>query len=290
MRHHVLKLDALRGLASQPVVISHAAAMVYEPSVGMAVVGWCAHLSVIFFFALSGYAIIGGLREEASATGTINLPDYVIRRIARIYPPYIFTIAIVTTYYFVFPDPAYEAGSAAILRALTFLFMGGDSITVTPVWSLRIEVVLYAIAGLTSFALATRTIWKPACLAAATVLTVIMCWKLSFGFTGLLSFATGCLIYWAVGNKSFGNESRLWSAFVPLGAWSYTLYLIHMPIILTTMTAMKDSELAPALKVFVAVIAANVFAALAARLVERPKEFATSIRRLMPTKSVQSLR
>lgn len=44
--------------------------------------------AVLVFFALSGYLIIGQLFKEKSTRGTINIKDFYVRRMLRLYPVY----------------------------------------------------------------------------------------------------------------------------------------------------------------------------------------------------------
>lgn len=280
MRRHVLKLDALRGLAAQPVVLSHSAALVYPPSPAMTVVGWAAHLAVIFFFVLSGYAIIGGLREELRRNGAIDLRDFAIRRVARIYPPYLLTIALVALYFSLLDRSTtlHDTSAAAVIRSLAFAFFSTDAITLTPVWSLRIEVLLYAIAGFGFFAAGQKGYAKYLAFAIAATLSTLLCWRLSFGVTGLFAFALGGVLYTILRNYPAREEADIWRTVAPLGGWSYTLYLIHMPIVLLTIECLRPLLLGAAFLVFASIISANIAAALLSKLVERPKEIAGWLR------------
>jgi peptidoglycan/LPS O-acetylase OafA/YrhL len=81
---HIPSLDGIRGVAFLIVFVSH---------------GGLAHLvpggfGVSVFFFLSGYLITTLMRLEADRTGTVSLPNFFIRRIVRIFPPFYLLIAI----------------------------------------------------------------------------------------------------------------------------------------------------------------------------------------------------
>ncbi len=248
----------------------------------MSAIGWAAHFAVIFFFVLSGYAIIGGIIEEIKSTGSFDLKDYAIRRVARVYPPYLVTIVLVLIYFSIFESEGFDTSAAATLRSLPFAFTGRDAIVLTPVWSLRIEVVLYTVAGLTAFAIVSSGVVRQMCAALAVGLTFLMCWRLSFGYEALAYFISGGMLHAFSGAPRANTESQFWRILAPLGGWSYSLYLCHMPIILVSMSATSGFD--PALRVAIAVIVANVVSAMLARVIERPKEIAATLRLVLQSR------
>lgn len=294
MYSHVKKLDALRGLTAQPVATSHAASLLFAPSVGMEALGWAAHFSVLVFFVLSGYSISGGLIQEIRRSGKLDLRDYAIRRIARIYPPYLMTILLVAAF---FASPfsetdlinasRYDRSLSAVLGSLVFAFRGNDAIIFTPVWSLRIEVGLYILAGIFFYAHTLierrRVIW----FALGLLLAGLLCWKLSYGFTAIVAFCLGGSIYVIVDrHPPQKEEAMFWDFLAPIGGWSYTLYLIHMPVIVVAMEVLSGIVADRILLVAISVLASNFVAFILARLVERPREIADFLRRIlaMPSK------
>jgi peptidoglycan/LPS O-acetylase OafA/YrhL len=68
-------LDGIRGLAAIAVVLSHIAV----PSIG--------HFAVMVFFVISGYCITAS--AEASRRKSGGLREFMMKRIRRIYPPYL---------------------------------------------------------------------------------------------------------------------------------------------------------------------------------------------------------
>jgi peptidoglycan/LPS O-acetylase OafA/YrhL len=207
---HFHNLDAVRGIAAQVVVISHVF-MLLDPAGDLTnpVVSWPARLAVLIFFCLSGFAIATTVRREYIRSGEFNCVDYAIRRFARIYPPYLFSILAaavivvlrldgVTFSALKHVDMPFDVSMAAWLRAFTFTFSqpANDALPATNVaiWSLRLELVLYAIAACAALGIAgkirlTRIV--------SSVLTIILLLALIRGFalglTAAMLFAFGGL-------------------------------------------------------------------------------------------------
>ncbi len=78
-------LDGLRGAAVFPVVASH-----FYNLFGISN-GW---LEVDIFFALSGFLITLVLLDEWAVSGTISLPSFYLRRILRLVPALVATVAV----------------------------------------------------------------------------------------------------------------------------------------------------------------------------------------------------
>jgi peptidoglycan/LPS O-acetylase OafA/YrhL len=207
---HFHNLDAVRGIAAQVVVISHVF-MLLDPAGDLTnpVASWPARLAVLIFFCLSGFAIATTVRREYIRSGEFNCVDYAIRRFARIYPPYLFAILAaavivvlrldgVTFSALKHVDMPFDVSMAAWLRAFTFTFSqpANDALPATNVaiWSLRLELVLYAIAACAALGVAgkirlTRIV--------SSVLTIILLLALIRGFalglTAAMLFAFGGL-------------------------------------------------------------------------------------------------
>ena len=125
---HYKLLDGVRGLAAQPVLLSHSFALVFVGAQGSTplVLGWLARLAVIIFFVLSGFVISAGIAGEIRQTGKFNWIEYTIRRAARIYPPYLAAIIFVEllVLFVGVPNRELRADAWACLRALSFTFVG----------------------------------------------------------------------------------------------------------------------------------------------------------------------
>ncbi|WP_414054797.1 acyltransferase family protein [Macrococcus equi] len=97
------QLDVLRGLAALSVIISHTLAIFYLPGLLLEVsplyIFWASHEAVIFFFTLSGFVL---------ALSIINKKDsykhYIIKRLFRIYVPYLVCIVFTFSCYYLFAN------------------------------------------------------------------------------------------------------------------------------------------------------------------------------------------
>ncbi|MBB5051115.1 peptidoglycan/LPS O-acetylase OafA/YrhL [Afipia massiliensis] len=277
-------LDAVRGIAAQAVVIGHASSAVLGESPLNTVLGWASYTAVLVFFVLSGYVICGSVLREYRVTGSVDTVDFAIRRIARIMPPYLATLALVGLFFTMTEigremSARYDLSLLGFVRSVFFGFTSHDAVVLTPVWSLRLEVVLYGMIALAAAAFAAegnwRTVW---CFALGLIVTFGML-RLAFMPTAIITFALGGLMAWARPNRSAAllSAGPMTSALAALGAFSYTLYLIHMPVILCVSSGLAGQN--RVLIYFVAVLSSSAAAFLVARVVERPKTFADLIRR-----------
>lgn len=345
---HYKLLDGLRGLAAQPVLLSHSFALVFAGELASAsfVIGWLARLAVILFFVLSGFVISAGIAGEIRQTNQFNWIEYAIRRAARIYPPYLVAIAFVAMLmlFVGVKDRNLDTGMWAWLRALSFLFTSTDAVTITPVWSLRLEVNLYVFAALAALIFLAAGGFRIVLLVVASALFAAYCWRLSFGGLGAALFAAGALaaifldrlmkirpiwtsasialalalpIAWptliddfavsliyqgllgiplALGLVALAHvktAGQSWIARLALasGGWSYTLYIIHIPIVTAlTSTIPFGSGIGQRLGMLtICLSTANLVAVAVARVVERPKFFARLIRRVSMRREVPAV-
>lgn len=104
-----LGLDGLRGLAVAWVVLFH----LWPDAVPG---GW---LGVGLFFTLSGYLVVGLIDAEVSATGSLRLGRFMARRVRRLMPAALLTIASVLMLTAVLDDQALrEVGFDALTAVL----------------------------------------------------------------------------------------------------------------------------------------------------------------------------
>jgi peptidoglycan/LPS O-acetylase OafA/YrhL len=306
MSDHYKELDGLRGFAAQVVLVAHANALVLSDPSPLS--GWLARLAVVFFFVLSGFAIATTIRRHVLADRRWDALDYAIRRIARIYPPYIVAVVfvgIISAFSLNGWDmlgmygPAADFNTDAVswFRTLLFLYTGSDAITVVDIaiWSLRIEVALYIMAGLVAaawFARGVRLVLLIACLVA---LAGVFYFRLSFMVPAVILFAFGSaasfmlaalpkisprlgaiaivfilslplvlpnltddsvtsLAYQAalgapialslvlLARAQLAHRSWLSRFVVASGSWSYTLYILHSPILIGLRTLFADND------------------------------------------------
>lgn len=140
-----LSLDTIRGIAILFVVISHFLTNSYvfnddditmlgNSSLNFSFFG---NTGVILFFFLSGYLIIKSLNNTTSAV------SFLIKRLLRIYPTYIFSICFVLIMPFIFDFyPSYNLSS--VLSNVFFVNDFFNQIFINNVyWSLLVEIRFY---------------------------------------------------------------------------------------------------------------------------------------------------
>jgi peptidoglycan/LPS O-acetylase OafA/YrhL len=159
-----LHLDLLRGIAALTVATGHLCGWNGRSTIDYT-------MCVAFFFILSGY-VLSHAYGEAILAGTINLRDYIVLRLARLYPLHILT-AIVMAVLLI-----NQYGSGAITRGGVFetvflmqsIFTGGWSLN-APSWSIGAEFW----AGLIIVPVCSRSLYLCAfalCAAAAAFIVV----------------------------------------------------------------------------------------------------------------------
>ena len=145
---YIPALDGLRALAVVAVIFYHLGA------------GWAQGglLGVTLFFVLSGYLITGILVEEIERTGRIDLKNFWIRRIRRLFPAIVVVVAIVALLCALFNHPLLTKMRPDIpaslfwfqnwwyvFRDLSYFENLGDPSPLTHFWSLAIEEQFYLI-------------------------------------------------------------------------------------------------------------------------------------------------
>jgi peptidoglycan/LPS O-acetylase OafA/YrhL len=138
---YIPSLDGIRALAFSIVFLSHAG------------LGWVipGGFGVTIFFFLSGYLITTLLRKEFDQTGTINLGQFYIRRVLRIFPPFYITLTIlvIATLAGYLPGklaPGAVAAAAAFLTNYYPMFVAspdGGPAGSDVFWSLAVEEHFY---------------------------------------------------------------------------------------------------------------------------------------------------
>jgi peptidoglycan/LPS O-acetylase OafA/YrhL len=164
-------IEMLRGLAALSVVIFHVTGQMNEPVIRlMGAYGW---LGVDVFFVISGFVIPYSLwgREYSLR----KFPQYMMRRIVRLEPPYLASIALGVILWeissrmpgFRGEMPTYSATQIGL--HLFYLIPLSNEQWLSPVyWSLAYEFVFYIVVGL-AFALLVR--WN-------AVFIVVFCWAI----------------------------------------------------------------------------------------------------------------
>ena len=174
---HIASLDGLRALAALIVFVGHA-------GLGKVVPGG---FGVTVFFFLSGYLITTLLRREHEQTGGINLRNFYLRRIYRIFPPLYLVLILIALLALtgVTKNPMQPAAVLAQFAHLTnyYLVAWGsvDSAPVVPftvpMWSLAVEEHFYLLFPLTLLFLLGRVSRERAALVLLLMCGVVLAWR-----------------------------------------------------------------------------------------------------------------
>lgn len=166
--------DSIRALAAATVVVSHAIQIIWFPHIGLG--NWThwtnsflSDTAVIIFFVLSGYLISASIYANIIRHGHFRALEYALSRAIRIYPPLLFA-AVLSGVIFLGMWLGGWPGIASKLAFAGDLYTARETISVSvddllntitmrnglliingPLWSLYVEVKLYAVAGLVSF-------------------------------------------------------------------------------------------------------------------------------------------
>jgi peptidoglycan/LPS O-acetylase OafA/YrhL len=225
-------LDGLRGLAALVVAAAHAAVLPFAsvwPSATLTM-GLAARAAVIVFFVLSGHVILQSVLSMTRSTGFRPLV-YTVNRFARVYPPFLLCLALAWLVALlraggaIDPLPALMAEPltttpVAFLRDLALLFGNGTPVqnVNAPVWSLRIEIICYAVTGLLAAALAASLPMRTLLMTAALVLAGAALLRLESAALGFASFALGGLTAWRPIAMPRWAAPALWGATVIVAA------------------------------------------------------------------------
>lgn len=159
-------LDGLRAVSILLVMLSHSGLSHVVPGV----------FGVTIFFFISGFLITTLMLAEHRAQGRIAAGPFYLRRLIRLYPPLIVSIAVTVAVYTALGeklDPigivgalAYLANYLSILLPQTMSFLGGQ------LWSLAVEEHFYFVYPLAMIVLLARPSWALPVLLAVCVLSL----------------------------------------------------------------------------------------------------------------------
>ncbi len=180
-KRYIASLDGLRALAVIAVIA-------YHLDLKFALGGL---LGVTVFFVLSGYLITGLLMAELEETGTVNLPQFWLRRVRRLFPAIVLVVVVVTALCVIFNHPLLTKLRPDVMPSLFwfqnwwYVFRGlsyfeslGDPSPLTHFWSLAIEEQFYLVWPilllLVSKLGANKTVIRRGCIVLAVVSAAFM--------------------------------------------------------------------------------------------------------------------
>jgi peptidoglycan/LPS O-acetylase OafA/YrhL len=134
------ELDGVRAVAVLAVVAFHSYLQLGQG-------GW---LGVDVFFVLSGYLITAILLSEQARSGTVQLRRFYVRRLLRLYPALVVTLAIGAVFFTVLGDGGTGVGylrtagaAGTYIENLVFGFGSGELGRFGHTWSLAVEMQFY---------------------------------------------------------------------------------------------------------------------------------------------------
>jgi len=161
-------LGAIRGVAAFVVFLAHIVQVFWLRVWGLG--SWqhsissdASYYSVIVFFILSGFLITHSIEVNAARNGILNLTEFFVARFSRLYPPFLFSIAISLLVYaclelfklpgrtspMILPGDVYTAREIVQLplrELLSALLMRDGLAEINgPLWSLYMEAKLYVL-------------------------------------------------------------------------------------------------------------------------------------------------
>ncbi len=99
-------LDSLRGVSAIIIFLSHFIQIYLIPLIGTETYFWCfseifASYAVMSFFVLSGFVITTSILKNIERNSKFDVKQYFVSRIARIYPPFLFSLLLSILVYFI---------------------------------------------------------------------------------------------------------------------------------------------------------------------------------------------
>lgn len=153
-------LNGIRALAALSVLIAHIYeyqwrfGLAFAPGIGRLTLNGIN--SVIMFFVLSGFLITYLLLSEIQKTGTVNVRNFYVRRILRIWPVYYVTIFVglvvvplivqasgFTGFYWGVTNPGIQSLLYVMILPNATGFFGNPAVTLLHLWTIGIEEQFY---------------------------------------------------------------------------------------------------------------------------------------------------
>ncbi|HVG33752.1 MAG TPA: acyltransferase [Pyrinomonadaceae bacterium] len=201
-RKRIDTLDALRGVASFAVCYFHLTNgnPAFLPAGLVKASGAYGWLGVEIFFVISGFVIPYALHHAGYELK--NYGTFVLKRIIRLDPPYLVTIGLILSLYFLSAkapalwDPTVKISATQILLHLGYVNVFFGYQWINPVfWTLAIEFQYYLLIGLLFPLVSSRNVWVRACtfLALASLSFIIR--PSTFIFHFIFLFLLGMLTF-----------------------------------------------------------------------------------------------
>jgi peptidoglycan/LPS O-acetylase OafA/YrhL len=164
--------NVARGIAALLVCFAHAYGLFLYPHFGGDTItshffGLAAHQSVMVFFAISGFLITKSIIANSKRNDRFSLRDYLFARVARIYPPLVFSVLLTCVFYAVVRGLVLAGSSAELPYSVGSFPQSREFFSVTlediwyalkmnngmllangPLWSLCVEWWIYIVIGL----------------------------------------------------------------------------------------------------------------------------------------------
>lgn len=351
--------NAARGLAALAVAIDHAYGFFIQPHVKDSLMSVLleqgGYQAVYIFFIISGFLITKSILDNVSRNGTFNFFEFALSRLARIYPPLVFSVGLCLVFLLLIKgfglpgsgsEIPYKIGiypqmrdvfQFSIVDVIRALQMSNGLLVVNgPLWSLCIEWWIYVMVGFSVlmvmgsgivrkliagillvisiqklFAVNQNsafylTVWLSGALAAVVNsryslfktkrwdwLIVLLCSiavigslfpSLIFAGSHISGFLGGVfqllvVIFWCalVLPEVKYYETIAWRSLMRLGGCSYTLYIVHFPIMLVILSvfqhAFQTTLVNSIAAAFVAAFVAIVISFFSAKFFENKKLF-----------------
>ncbi|MBN9484113.1 MAG: acyltransferase [Bacteroidetes bacterium] len=240
-RRHFHTFDALRFFAYLKVFLQHLPIFAFPWFYAVMQGGG---IGVEFFFVLSGFLITYIICEEKKQTGTVNLKNFFVRRVLRIWPLFYLMIGVA----FITPHvlaKLHMQSSAAGYEPnwwMSLLFLENYKMiashtnpNVSPLavmWSLCVEEHFYIIWGLLLYAVRIKTIPKiiAFCLVLSVIARIIFVannWSTSDILTNIDLFAYGAIPAYLLVQYPAQLEAKVLA--IPMWAkWLFTIILISV--------------------------------------------------------------
>ena len=188
-RFHRPELDALRFLAFAFVLLDH---LPVPPQSRLSIFRDVGSYGLSLFFVLSAYLIVSLLVREKTATGTVNVRAFMIRRVLRIWPLYFAAIILNAAIGLFYPPTrltAHATISMFLLSTNLYILRNGWLLgMIAPLWSICIEEQFYLLVPWAArFSRRNTLVWF-------------------FGVVGMLSYG----VLWRLGSQHAGYLSRIW--------------------------------------------------------------------------------